>query len=175
MSSRVRVLTLCTGNVARSAMLAEMLAVLAEGAGLDWELRSAGTLAVEGLSVSGRTLAALGGIPELAGHGLGRHRSRQLSDEDLAWADVVLAVEATQVAYVDARHPEDAGKVAHLGTLCAGSEAGGLVELARVAASRPAREELDVADPAGGDQSDYDACCAQLWVLAQGLVARVDA
>jgi protein-tyrosine phosphatase len=171
----VRVLTLCTGNVARSAMLAAMLEVITENTSeLDLDLRSAGTLAVEGLGVSPRTLAALAAIPDMMSYRLTAHRSRQLTDDLLDWSDAVLAVEASQVAYVEARHPESRDKVVHLGTACTTTLPGAsTLDRLRAGASLAPDESLDVPDPAGGDQATYDDCARQLWELARRLVTLV--
>ncbi len=60
----IKILTLCTGNAARSVMLGYMLVTLGERAA-SWSVRTAGTLVSEGHAMSARTRDALLDIPEL--------------------------------------------------------------------------------------------------------------
>ena len=60
------VVTLCTGNAARSVMAALHARPLGRGTGLALEVVSAGTHVVEGQPMGMRTRAALASIPELA-------------------------------------------------------------------------------------------------------------
>ena len=170
--SRTRIVTLCTGNAARSVMLGYMLTTLAEANGVDWGVRTAGTHAVEGQAMSPRTLEALEKLEELGEHHFRAHRSHQLTNDDVAWADVIVAVEADHVNYVRRVHPDAHAKTVQLRSFCllAPLDGGLLVQVADVAASDP-EPGLDVNDPAGGDQAQYDACAVELWDLAQVFAA----
>lgn len=166
----MRVLTLCTGNVARSVMLAYMLGDLAEAEGLDWRVRSAGTHVAQGQAMSSRTRAALEAIPELGEHHYGAHRSHQIVLADVNWADVILAAEVDHVRYVE-RLGGHTTRVVSLGAFAAHAPQGlGLSEQLRVVATYAADTTLDVADPAGGELADYDACARELWILARRFV-----
>jgi protein-tyrosine phosphatase len=173
--SALRIVTLCTGNVARSVMLGFMLTTLAEEHGVDWQVRTAGTHVVEGLAVSQRTLEATMRVEELAGHHVSAHRSHQLDQADVVWADVILAAEADHVAYVRARYPEAAGRTVQLAQFCRHAPLDGplAAQLAEVL-THEIDDRFDVADPAGGDQAAYDACADQLWELAQVFATVVD-
>jgi protein-tyrosine-phosphatase len=166
-----KVLCVCTGNVARSVMLAHMLTTLAEAEGREWRVRTAGTHAVEGASVSARTKAALEAIAELPDLAYGAHRSTQVGAADLAWADAVLCVEAGQVRLLRDRHPEAAAKVVSVGQFVrvAPLDQALAPQVAAVAALEP-DPAVDVADPAGGEQDDYDRCAGELWEIAQVFV-----
>ncbi len=165
---RVRIVTLCTGNAARSVMLGYMLTTLAEANGADWGVRTAGTHAVEGQAMSPRTLEALEKLEELGEHHFRAHRSHQLSNDDVAWADVILAVESDHVNYVRRVHPEAASKTVQLRSFCLLAPLDGeLVNQVATVAASDSEPGLDVADPAGGDQAQYDACAVELWDLAQ--------
>ena len=169
----MRIVTLCSGNVARSVMLAYMLCDLAEAEGLTWQVRSAGTHAIEGQAMSARTRQALESIPELGEHRYGRHRSHQIDAADLAWAEVILAAELDHVRYVE-RLAGDRSRAVQLGAFAAYALSGrGLEEQLREVRRYPADASRDVRDPAGGEQADYDACARELWRLAKGFVARM--
>jgi protein-tyrosine-phosphatase len=171
-SKPVRVVTLCTGNVARSVMVGAMLSVLAEYEGVALSVRTAGTHAIEGAAISGRTRDAIARIPALDHLSLSSHRSRQLTDDDVAWADIILAAEADHVRLVRQWHPDAAPKVIQLRRFAAAHEEPWREFLMTQAAVDPDDRD-DVVDPAGGEQADYDACAQALWELAQAVVPMV--
>ena len=164
----MNIVTLCTGNVARSVMLGYMLTTLAETSGEDWHVRSAGTHVVEGAAMSSRTRDALIGLDELGEHHYGAHRSHQLDVDDVRWADLIITAEADHVRYVRAAHPDASAKTVQLHQFVrfAPLDEPLGAQVAAVAAMEPSAE-FDVSDPAGGDQGAYDQCARQLWDLAQ--------
>ena len=170
--SSARIVTLCTGNAARSVMLGFMLSELAELNGLPWQIRTAGTHVSEGQAISPRTLEAMIKIEDLGQHHFTAHRSHQLIEDDVNWADVIVAVEADHVAYVHAHFPEARDKVVQLRAFCVGAPLDEPFpeQVRKVAAVHP-NDELDVADPAGGEQADYDRCALDLWDMSQVFTA----
>jgi protein-tyrosine-phosphatase len=168
MSQPLKIITLCTGNVARSVMLGYMLTTIAESNGYDWQVRSAGTHVIQGSSMSARTRDALMRINELGDRHYGAHRSHQLDADDATWADVILASEANHVRFVRRNFPEDADKAVLLGQFVREAPLEGTfaVQLDVVAQHEPLAT-LDVTDPAGGDQSTYNECAGLLWDLSQ--------
>ncbi len=98
----LRLVTLCSGNVARSVMLGSMLTSLSDANGYGWSVRTAGTHVVEGLAVSARTRNALHSLDDLGEPHVGAHRSHQLNGDDVTWADAILTSEASQVTFVRA-------------------------------------------------------------------------
>jgi protein-tyrosine phosphatase len=174
MSASLKIVTLCTGNVARSVMLGYMLTTLAEAYGEDWSVRSAGTHVTEGSAMSSRTRDALMRIDELGERHYGAHRSHQLVAEDVAWADIVVATEADHVSFVRRNFAQLAAKAVQLHQFVryAPLDAAFDEQLAQVASMEP-ESRFDVADPAGGDQDVYDECAAQLWELAQAFALLV--
>jgi protein-tyrosine-phosphatase len=171
----LRIVTLCTGNVARSVMLGYMLTTLAESSGHDWSIRTAGTHVAEGSAMSARTRDALLAVDGLGTHRYGAHRSHQLSADDVAWADVILASEADHVNFVRANFPDASNKTVALVQFVerAPRDRSFDAQVQAVAALDPSSAS-DVVDPAGGDQSVYDQCAAQLWNVAQTFVLLVD-
>jgi protein-tyrosine-phosphatase len=167
-ATTLNIVTLCTGNVARSVMLGHMLSVLGEASGDQWSIRTAGTLVTEGAAMSARTRTALLGIEELGERRYGGHRSHQINEDDVEWADLILASEADQVRYVRAHFEQSHGKTVQLLQFVrrAPIEVSFAEQLAAVS-ELPPSSLFNVADPAGGDQSVYDVCAAQLWDLAK--------
>lgn len=163
-----RIVTLCSGNVARSVMLATMFEALGPESGHPLEVRSAGTHAVEGSSISARTRDALLSVDELDAPSPNAHRSHQLELADLEWADLVLTAEADQVHYVRRAFPAFALSCCSLGQFVrqAPLDEPWSTQVAVVSANDP-DPAFDVADPAGGDQAVYDACAHHLFELAQ--------
>ncbi|HQU25592.1 MAG TPA: hypothetical protein PLS29_01025 [Acidimicrobiales bacterium] len=170
MGESAHLLVVCTGNVARSPMLAVMLDTLAEDRGREWAVRSAGTLAGEGDRVSPRTLAAMAPLVEVDASFLALHRSHRLGASDVAWADAILTAEADHVRHIRLAFPEATLKTVSVGQLIAGAPEGEpLSTQVGLVAAREPDDHHDVTDPAGGDQSVYDDAAAQLWVIARQL------
>jgi protein-tyrosine phosphatase len=154
------VVTLCTGNAARSVMAG---AFIAEAPGLLVSTR--GTHVIEGLPMSWRTADAI----KARGAKNNGHRSRQLVTVDLVDADLVLAMARDHVEYVRRRHPEVAARTATLKRLSRDlpARSGTLEE--RIASLALADVELeaweDVADPAGGDVDVFHQCAEEIELL----------
>jgi protein-tyrosine-phosphatase len=157
-------------------MLGFMLETLAQELGAPWEVRTAGTFTVENQAIGPRTLAALEGIEELNGHHFVAHRSHQLSADDVAWADVILAAEADHVVFVRARHPEAAPRVVQIAVFCRFAPLDApFAEQLRAAVATTPDDHFDVIDPAGGEQAQYDECAEILWGQAQVFATLVTA
>jgi protein-tyrosine-phosphatase len=168
MDSSLKLVTLCTGNVARSVMLGYMLTSLAEAGGFEWGVRSAGTHVVEGSAVSSRTRDALFTLEDLGDHHYGSHRSHQVTHDDIAWADAILASEANHVNFIRTNFPSGAFKTVSLGQFLREAPLDvAFAEQLRVVAQSDALSIFDVLDPAGGDQATYNECATQLWTMAQ--------
>jgi protein-tyrosine phosphatase len=168
MDSSLNIVALCTGNVARSVMLAYMLTTLSEVNGERWQIRSAGTHVVEGSAMSGRTRDALLGIEELGHHRYNAHRSHQVSSDDVEWADIILASEAAHVNYVRDNFEGARNKAVqiHQFVRYAPLDERFATQLVEVT-SMVLDAQLDVLDPAGGDDATYRACALELWEMAQ--------
>jgi protein-tyrosine-phosphatase len=163
----VQLLTLCTGNAARSVMAGAML----RSSGLD--VVTAGTHVVDGQPMSRRTREALASL----GFGADHHRSRQLSAEAVRSAGLVIAMAGEHVAYVRREFPEAAPKTASIKRLDRDLPAGPPPLAERVSTLGLARLTIepweDVEDPAGGEDEAYLACAKELAELCADLVARL--
>jgi protein-tyrosine-phosphatase len=175
--SDANLLLLCTGNAARSVMAGYMVDRRAQDLALTFGVRTAGTHVVEGQPMSMRTRAGLAAVSALGEVPAGRHRSHQVTAEDLAWADLVVVMEADHVRFIRRHHPAAARRTATLRRLCRELAPGPGALEGRVADLGLAAAELgdweDVIDPAGGEVPDYVACAQELWSLCGELVTLV--
>jgi protein-tyrosine-phosphatase len=153
--------TLCTGNAARSVMAGAILAEHVPAL----VVSTRGTHVVEGMPMSWRTRDAIVGVGARADG----HRSRQVSGADLANADLVLAMAGEHVEYVRRRHPEAAARTGTLKRLARDlpGASGTLAE--RVASLHLADVVLepweDVDDPAGGELEEFHRCAVEIHEL----------
>jgi protein-tyrosine-phosphatase len=161
------VLTLCTGNAARSVMAGAMLASEAI------RVQTAGTHVVEGQPMSRRTRDALAAV----GLSADGHRSHQLSDRDVAGADLIVAMAGEHVAFIRRRYPEASAKTASIKRLVRDLPPGPSPLSERVAtlalADLPVELWEDVEDPAGGEDEAYVSCANELAGLCADLLPRL--
>jgi protein-tyrosine-phosphatase len=170
----VELVTLCTGNAARSVMAGFMLERLTENSPERPNIVTAGTHTLEGRPMSIRTRDALLAIPEMSDAPVGLHRSHQITDADLDRAVLVVAMEADHVRFIRRRHPEAAGHTATIRHLVQSLQPGPGNLGGRIAALDLANvvvdDRDDVEDPAGREDAIYEKCALELWSLCQDLV-----
>jgi len=156
--------TLCTGNAARSVMAGAMLA------GAPLPIVTAGTHVIEGQPMSRRTRSAL----EAVGHNADGHRSHQVTASDIDHSVLILAMAAEHVAYVRRKHPEAAHRTASIKRLVRDLPPGPAPLADRLAALQLADVEIgsweDVEDPAGGEDAVYVSCAQELADLCARLL-----
>lgn len=153
-----RILTVCTGNICRSPMAEYALreAVGTAGLGDQVEVSSVGTTREEVGNPIDRRAGAL-----LRRHGIdpSAHRARHLSEEDLAQADLVLALDHDHV-----------GPLQRMG----GDQLGDRLHMVRDFAPEPV-EDTGIRDPWWGDESDFDLAWEQITEATDGILDRVRA
>ena len=166
----------CTGNAARSPMAAAMLRALDSRGRLD--VRSAGTLTLEGHPMGTRTRSAL------ARHGLTdhAHRSCQFRAADASAADLVVVMEPLHLHWIRRNIPEAApitGSLRRLVTDLAPAPddppRDDLVQRVRALGLERLKPEAweEIADPGAGDQEDFDRCSDELRLLVGELHRRL--
>ncbi|CAN7164914.1 low molecular weight phosphatase family protein [Microbacterium sp. LjRoot45] len=164
MSAGGGILLVCTANRARSPMAQLMLARLLPAAPEGIRLRSAGTRAHEGEPVTRQALQVL----EARGFDAASFRSRPLTAELVAWADLVLCAERAHRGDVVRLLPRAHRKtftlaqaarllsVAELPDRGADSVPALAEALAAARGILPQSVDDDIDDPAGGTMADYE-------------------
>jgi len=150
-----RILFVCTGNTCRSP-LAEALArrSIARRGWSQVEVRSAGVSAARGGPASEGSLRA----GERHGLDLSGHRSAQVTEDIVAWSDLILTMSASHLLALSLFGGEE--RAAVLTDFAAGDAEG-------------KGRGIGVADPHGGDDAEYEATLLEIDELVERVLDRL--
>ena len=151
-ADQLSVLFVCLGNICRSPMAEGALREAAAKAGLNIHVDSVGTASYHiGENPDPRAIA----VARAHGVDISKLRGRQLSAADFDNFTYLLAMDAANMAGINARAPRH-----------------GTAHIAMVLDAVEGQAGESVSDPYYGDEADFEACWATVSEAADALVAR---
>lgn len=187
-----KILFVCTGNTCRSPMAEGLFRRMAKQHGLDYEVRSAGVHAVDGMPISKHSAGILqqqGIVDQLT--------SSALNEDIVSWADLILTMSFSHKAAVIQVYPEAVNKtftlkeyvlddpeaigkmkerdrlLSELQTKQALSQPITSEEVDRLYAMEDELPSLDIEDPFGGPLETYESCAQDIEAQLMKLIVKI--
>ena len=161
-STRQTILVVCFGNLCRSPMAEGLLRQHLPTE--RWDVISAGTHAIGG---DPPTVGAQNTMTNLVGLDISRQRSSPLTVDGLRRSDYVFTMSRRQALEAAALMPASALRIRLLGAFV---PANGASRDPADPYAGPA-DAMEIADPMGGDQETYEACCLRLIDCVEAVAA----
>lgn len=149
----MNILLVCTGNTCRSSMAKGLLEQMVDDEGdRSTQVDSAGLNVYVSTEASEYAVAVM----EEMGIDISNHRSKQLTKEEMDWADLVLAMTPSHRSTLIDLFPQQAGKIYTLPEYAYG------------------RDEA-ISDPFGMDMEKYRQCAVQIHDALQAAYRKIKA
>jgi protein-tyrosine-phosphatase len=145
-----KVLFVCTGNTCRSPMAAAIFNAMAEEEKLEISALSAGVAAHEGLPASIGAISAMQDI----GLDMSHHAAGAVNEWMIESADLVLCMQGSHARILKEQYPQHTAKVHTLLGYAFG-------------------KDESIADPFGGDSSEYEACAADIAGALRAVIEKI--
>ena len=149
----MNILFVCTGNFSRSYLASVLLKNEIRKRHLEnISVASAGTSAYQGDSGDPKMEEYLSEIEVSAGD----HQPRQIQEEHVIWADLILVMEKSHRSFIEEQWPEQKDKIGLLGKYIS-----------------PDMSEDDVVDPYGGASYHYRLAQSQISLAVKSLLNKL--
>ncbi len=152
----MNILLVCTGNTCRGALaepLFEDEVDRSSKPGVKFD--TAGTFALQDSEPTDFAVKVM----KKHGYNIERHRAKQVDEELIEWADLILTMESMHIDHIEAMFPSAEGK---------------MYTLMEYAYPGEELESRDIPDPYDEDMDEYEECVAILKDITKKIVRRLE-
>ncbi len=151
----MNILLVCTGNTCRTALAEALFEDEVHRRGnLEVDLDSAGTFALQDSKATNFAIKTM----KKHGFNIDKHRAKQVDEELIDWADLILTMESMHIDHIEAMFPDTEGKIHTLVAYAYDSE-----DL----------DDYDIPDPYDEDLQEYEDCVQRLKQVITKAVDRL--